>query len=112
MSRVDKNPKDKVKSAKKASPKTPCEYFGQVPKVHTGKIDADLKTFTHRLTVEQAEELRGCLAEAVSHARRAERQRKSRIAKRSDVKPINTVLLTTHRDTGQMIVLGKLRKKR
>lgn len=106
--------KTKAKQSKKthgSKPKEPeCEYFGQVPKVHVGLVSSNVKTITHKLTIKQAEELMWGLAEAICHQRRAARQQKAHTPKRSYLKPINTVLLTTHLNSKQMTVLGKERK--
>ena len=92
--------------------KTDVEWFGSAKKVTVGKVDSHVKTLTHSLDPDQAEQLSIALQNAVSHYRRAEHQQKKGIKKRSILEPINSILLTTHLSDGQITVLGRYEKSR
>jgi len=69
------------------------------------------KSFRQTMTPEKALELGNKLTAAGMHQQRYEQQQKPGSKIRTEIKPINEIIITTY-GTGQITILGKFRNKK
>ena len=88
---------------KKKTKDKKVEYFGQLSRVEIGSGE---KTVSFRLTPQESLKLGIMLIAANSHY-----EQSKRTTGRSDLKPINQIMLTGHVEGKQITVLGRMAKK-